>query len=119
VSKGKDDPCLLDFLSNFDTLVCVHSQGLFAEDMKASPRKLDCEFGMHPIVHANDSRHCDPWFPSVDTSIGCGEQFLVRYEDVLDGDTTCRGEHLARFGTRFSYCDYRGVVRVAEDEIGE
>jgi len=57
VSQGKSNSRLLDLLSNRDTLLYVHSQGFFAEHMKAPSRKLDREFGMHPVLDANDDCH--------------------------------------------------------------
>ena len=119
MSQGKDNPRLLNFLSSFDTLFYVHSQRLLAEYVEAPSGKLDCELGMHPVLNANDNCHCNPWLALLDESVGCGEQFLVRYEDILDGDTILAGEDLASLGTRFGYCNYPGVVRMAENEIGE
>ena len=87
--------------------------------MKAPPRKLNYAFGMHPILNANDNGHCNPWLPVLDESVGCGEEFLVRFEDILDGDTICRREDLTGLGTRFGYGNYLGVVRVVENEVGE
>ena len=46
VSQGKSNPRLLNLFSNRDTLLDVHSQGLFAEHMKVAPGKLDREFSM-------------------------------------------------------------------------
>ena len=65
-SQGICNSRLLDLLSNRDTLLSVHSQGLFAEHIKASSRKPDREFSMHPVLDANDNCHCDPWLPFLD-----------------------------------------------------
>ena len=77
MSQGKSNPHLLNLFSNRDTLLYVYSQGLFAEHMKAVPGNLDHELGMHLVLDANDDCHCNPWFPLLDESIGCSEQFCM------------------------------------------
>src|SRR5260370_42061532 len=101
VSQVKDDGCLLNLVSNLDTLVYVHAQRLFAEHMKAPSGKLDRELGMHPILNANDDCHCSPWLPCHDKGVGCGEEFGMRCKDIVDGNAVLGRKRLAGLETGF------------------
>ena len=65
VSQGKSNSRALDLLSNRDTPPSVHTQGLFAEHMKASSRKLNREFRMHPVLDAMITAIVVLGFPSL------------------------------------------------------
>ena len=56
VSQGKNNHRLVDLFSDLDTLFDIDTQGLFAEYAKAASGTLDCDFGVHPVLNADDDR---------------------------------------------------------------
>ena len=73
MSEGKNYPRLVDLISDLDTLIDVNTQWLFAEYVKAASGTLDCDFGVHPVLNADDNSHCNPWLALADEDVGCGE----------------------------------------------